>query len=144
MKTEEKIEARDHYALFRFLSDIYCPNLEFVENIRTWCERHGIPENDREKPVKILGNASCTVLVKEEISRKSVEERINGLMMRSLEMESVPHDWSEFLDTIQRKLTFLFLKEYALNLPEISGDEFRSDEWAIGEMEKLGYINISA
>lgn len=144
MKTKgEKIIARDHYELFRFLADIFCPNLEFVENIQDWCERHRIPENDREKPIKVIKNASCTVLVKEEISRKTIEERINGLMIRSQEMQSVPHDWSELLDTLQKKFTFLFLKEYSMGLPDIEGDEFRSDEWAIGEMEKLGYIHIS-
>ena len=46
---------------------------------------------------------------------------------------------ADLLDSLQRKLAFLFLNEYAYSLPEVK-DDLLADEWAFNEMERLGYF----
>ncbi len=137
------MNAREHYELFRYLMEQVClfqEDLVFVENIADWCREEGIPETDKERPVKLVSKEGpgCRVLIKEYISGDVMHERINALRVRS-QLKNVAFDRADWLDSDRKRLAYLFLSEYATSLPDIQ-DDFLADDWAFSEMKRLGFF----
>jgi hypothetical protein len=137
------VNARENYELFRYLMQTYClfpEDLVFVENIADWCRERSIAEPDRERPLKLIskGESGCKMLIRENISDEAVRERINASRIRS-QLQNAASDRVDMLDTDKKKLAYLFLSEYATSLPDLQ-DELLADNWAFGEMERLGYF----
>jgi hypothetical protein len=95
-----------------------------VENVAEWCREHGMLERDMNKPLKLVsGNgAGLRMLIDERIPDEVIEERINGLRIRS-QLKSVAFDRADLLSSGVKKLTYLFLKEYVTSIPELADDE---------------------
>ena len=110
-----------------------------VENVTAWCTEHGMQERDRDKPLKLVsGNgAGPHMLIAAMIPDQVIGERINALRMRS-QLKSVAFDRVDRLNSTIRKLSYLFLKEYASSIPDLAGDELASDDWVFKQMEDLG------
>lgn len=144
MRADEEVNSRDFYDLFRFLGSRYGipdEDIEFVGGVKESSERLGVKEWDPGRPMKILsGPTGQVLLVMERIPLRSIEERINALRMRSQMIKAVTVDWADLLKDMRETLVYLFLKEYAMTMPGLLADEFRTDEWAIGEMKRLGFI----
>jgi hypothetical protein len=137
------MKSREHYELFRYLMERHClypEDMQFVENIADWCRKNGIAETDGGRPFKIISkeDSGCRVLIKEEMSDKTINERINGLRVRS-QLKSVAFDRADLLDSDGKKLAYLFLSEFALSLPDVQ-DDFAADDWSFDEMERLGFF----
>ena len=137
------MNAREYFELFRYLMEQRCLKQEdiiFVENIAQWCREQGIPESDKDRPIKLLMNdgQGCRILVREDLPEKIIDERIRAVGIRN-QVNSVASSKVDLLDTPQRKLAFLFLNEYAYSLPEVD-DDLHADKWAFEEMERLGYF----
>lgn len=137
------MDAREYYELFRYLMEQRCLRPEdilFVENVADWCKRQGISEPDKNKPIKLVmkNRESCKMVVRENIPDEVVEERIRAIGIRN-QVTSVASSKADMLDTLHRKLAFLFLNEYAYSLPEVD-DDLLADKWAFEEMERLGYF----
>jgi hypothetical protein len=134
---------REYDGLFRYLMQQSClreEDIVYVENIAQWCGRQGIPEADKERPFKVIAGEGdgCRMLIREDLSQEVVEERIKAMGIRD-QVLNVAVDRAEMLDTIQKKLAYLFLSEYAHSLPE-GEDDLLADDWAFKEMERLGYF----
>jgi hypothetical protein len=95
-----------------------------VENVAEWCRENGMIERDMNKPLKLVaGNgAGPLMLIEERIPDGVIEERINGLRIRS-QLKSVAFDRADLLSSGVKKLTYLFLKEYVTSIPELADDE---------------------
>jgi len=137
------MNSRDYYELFRYLMEQRClrqEDLLFVENIADWCRQQGIPEADTEKPFKLIAGdgQGCRMLIREDLPEEVIEERINAMRIRG-QLMNIAVDRADRLDSVQKKLAWLFLSEYAQSLPEIN-DDLQADNWAFGEMERLGYF----
>jgi len=137
------MNAREHYEFFRYLMEQVClfqEDLVFVENIADWCREEGIPETDKERPVKLVSKEGpgCRMLVKEYISGDVMHERINALRVRG-QLKNVAFDMADLLDSDRKRLAYLFLSEYAASLPDIQ-DDFLADDWAFSEMKRLGFF----
>ncbi len=113
-----------------------------VEDIAAWCAEHGVQERDRDKPLKLVsGNGAGThMLIAAMIPDQVIEERINALRIRS-QLKSVAFDRADLLNSATRKLSYLFLKEYASSIPDLKGDELASDEWVFEQMKWFGMLN---
>jgi hypothetical protein len=139
------IFSRDYENEFKKLLDNYClflVDVEFVDNVREWCRENGIDERDKEKPLKLIvreGDKGCKMVVRTEIPKKVVQERINALEVRSA-LTNVAKNKADMLDSEKKKLAYLFLSEYAATLPGME-DEIIADDWTFKEMEKLNYFN---
>ncbi len=134
--------ARDYEGYLRSLMKQCCLSPEdilFVEDIAAWSEKQGIPEHDRLRPLKLVSRngAGCTMVIREEIPDFVIEERINALRIRS-QLKSVADDRADLLNSEKKKLTYLFLLEYALCIPDINDDEIAADDWVFNEMERFG------
>jgi len=137
------MNTREYFELFRYLTEQRCllqEDLIFVENIAGWCRQYGIPETDRERPFKIISKEGrgCRMLIREELPEEVIEERINAMRVRG-QMLNVAVDRADMLDSVQKRLAYLFLSEYARSLPDMN-DDLLADDWAFQEMERLGYF----
>jgi hypothetical protein len=134
---------RDYYDLFKYLMEQYClfpADLIYVENIADWCREQGIPETDEERLLKLVAKdgGGCIMVIREYVSDKIMEERINALRIRG-QLKSVAFAIADLLNSSEKKLAYLFLSEYATSLPDIQ-DELLADNWAFDEMERLGFL----
>ncbi|HAM53203.1 MAG TPA: hypothetical protein DCP92_21820 [Nitrospiraceae bacterium] len=138
------MNSRDYYELFRYLMDQYClpqENLLFVEDISDWCEKHDISESDAQRPLKLVSDEAhgCRMLVREDVTEDVLEERINALRVRG-QIQNIAVDRADLLNSIQKKLAYLFLSEYATSLTDLGDDELAADNWAFEEMKRLGFF----
>lgn len=135
---------RDYYELFRYLMEQYCllqEDLIFVDDIASWCRENGIPEPDKERPFKLVSKdgIGCKMLIRENITDEILEQRINALRVRS-QLRNVLVSRADLLNSNKKKLTYLFLSEYATSLPDMGADDFLIDDWVFEEMERLGFF----
>ncbi len=111
-----------------------------VENIADWCRQNGIPENDSDRPVRIVRNGKgYIVLVREEIPDSIIEQRIRAAEIRDQVLD-VAQDKGKVLSTLRTRLAFLFLNEFAHMVPENHGDDLLADSWTFDFMKKIGYL----
>jgi hypothetical protein len=137
------MNTREHYELFRYLMEQHClfpEDILFVENIADWCKEHGIPETDADRPLAIVSKegAGCRILIKEHVSDRVMNERVNALRVRS-QLKNVAFDRADLLNSDRKKLAYLFLSEFAVSLPDVQ-DDFLADDWSFDEMERLGFF----
>lgn len=137
------MNAREYFELFRYLMEQRClfqEDIIFVESIAEWCGQHGIQETDRERPFRIISKdgQGCKMLIRDDLPEEVIDERINAMRIRG-QLLNVAADRADKLDSIRKKLAYLFLSEYARSLPE-ANDDLLADNWAFGEMERLGYF----
>jgi hypothetical protein len=113
-----------------------------VENVSEWCKEHGVPERDRNKPLKLVSEngAGSHMLIAEMIPDDVIKERINALRLRS-QIENVRFDRADLLSSATKKLAYLFLKEYSLSIPELADDELAADDWVFEQMDQIGMFN---
>jgi hypothetical protein len=113
----------------------------FVENVHEWCKREGIDEPDRNKPVKLITprGKGCRMVINESIPDSAVDDRIKAMSIRN-KLQNVAFDREELLNSEKKKLTFLFISEYATSMPDLGGDELLADNWTFDEMKKMGYF----
>jgi len=138
------MKMREYYELFRYLMEQRCllpENIVFVDDIAQWSRERGIPETDKERPLKLVmeDGPACKMLIREDVSEAVIDERIRAMDVRD-QLENVARDRAGSLNSIHKKLAYLFLREYAVSLPEVGMDDILGDNWAFGEMERLGYF----
>lgn len=137
------MNATGYFELFRYLMEQRCLRQEdvvFVDNVRDWCLDKGIPETDGERPMRLVSGdgEGCRMVVRREIPEGVIEERIRAMAIR-WQVTNVAVDRSALLDIPEKRLAFLFLREFAFSLPGVD-DDMSADEWAFAEMERLGYF----
>src|SRR5512135_1177962 len=136
---------KEYYELFRYLIEqqhLRQDDLAFIEDISVWCKEHDIPEPDKEKPLKLISEdgQGRKMLIKESVPEETIDERINAVRIRN-QVVNAAFSKADMLDTVHKKLAFLFLDEFAYSLPEVD-DDLLADNWAFQEMERLGYFKI--
>lgn len=139
------MNTREYQELFRHIMEQRCllpESVVFVEDIVDWCKENDVPETDRETPFKLIARSKgCLMLVKEEVPDRVIDERIRAMMIRD-QVDNAAVDRGEKLNSIQKKLAYLFLREYAVSLPEVGSDDIMADNWTFEEMGRLGYFKV--
>jgi hypothetical protein len=112
----------------------------FVDNIALWCRQHGIDEADENRPLKIVTGNGVTLLIAKMIPDHILEQRINATRIRS-QLKSVNYDRADLLNSPEKKLAYLFLKELSMNNPDLAYDDLAADEWIFGQLDRIGITN---
>lgn len=138
------IDAREHEGLFKYLLGEYClflVELKFVPSVSDWCRQEGIEEPDRDRPLRLVveEKKGCKLVVRQEIPKQVMQERLNALDVRST-LQDTATDRAGKLESDKKKLAYLFLSEYASQMPDNEGDELLMDNWAFQEMERLDFF----
>jgi hypothetical protein len=140
------MKATKYYELFQYLMEqcsLLLEDIVFVSDISEWCADHGIHEHDKETPFKLISEDGkrLRMLIREHISDTVIHERINALWVRS-QLISIAFDKADLLDSDRKIMAFLFLSEYATNLPDLQKDKLIEDDWVFSEMKRLGFLKV--
>ena len=116
-------------------------DIQYVPDITSWAKQKNISLNEPAQPMRLITDQDnrLVMVVQSEISDEVLDGIINGLSVRWT-VRDVAADIAKRLNSIEKRLAFYFLKEYARTKKEMDGDELLEDEWAISEMEKLGFF----
>ena len=120
---------------------LFLVETSYVEDVGQWCEENGFGVDDPRSPMRLLvsGTEGCKLVIMDDIPDDIVAERIKAMSVRDT-LQSAAEDRGAMLDSDKKRLAYLFLSEYASTLPELVGDELLGDNWAFGEMERLGFF----
>jgi hypothetical protein len=135
---------KEHEEHIKNLLKEYCLFLVepvFVDSVAQWCKENGYDEPDKDTPIKLVVSEEkgCKLVIREEVPDKVIADRLRAMGVRS-SLQNVAQDREAMLDSEKKKLAYLFLSNYASNMPEHEDDELIIDNWAFAEMERLGYF----
>ncbi len=116
-------------------------DIQYVPDITAWANQKNVPLEEPGQPMKLItdDNNRLVMVVKSEISDQLLDGIINGLSVRWT-VRDVAADIAKRLNSVEKRLAFCFLKEYVRTKKDLDGDDLLEDEWAINEMEKLGFF----
>ena len=116
-------------------------DIQYVPNIKSWANQKNISLDEPAQPMKLITeeNNGLVMVVQSEINDGVLDDIINALGVRWTARD-VAADIEKRLNSIEKRLAYYFLKEYARTKKDLAGDELLEDEWAINEMEKLGFF----
>ncbi len=123
-----------------FISDV-----RYVPDVRAWAKQSRIALSEPAQFMKLMseGRDRLVMVVQSEVSEKVLNDIITGLDVRWQVVDNRVNLLLRF-DSIEKKLAYCFLKEYARNESNLAEDERLEDEWAIREMERLGFFEPHA
>ncbi len=118
-------------------------DIQYVPDMTSWANQKNISLNEPAQPMKLITDEynRLMMVVQSEISDKLLDGIINGLSVRWT-VRDVAADIAKRLNSIEKRLAYYFIKEYARTKKDLNGDDLLEDEWAISEMEKLGFFRI--
>lgn len=113
-----------------------------VPDITSWARENGQDLSEPFMPVKLIANMddSLSMIVQEKIQDEKLNEVIKNLSIRWALHDTVT-DIDRKLNSIKKRLVFCYLKERAKTMKDIGGDEQIEDQWAMEEMESLGFFD---
>ncbi len=116
-------------------------DIQYVPDITAWAKQKKISLNEPAQPMKLITGEDnrLVMVVQSEIRDEVLDGIINGLSVRWA-VRDVAADIAKRLNSIEKQLAYYFLKEHARTKKELDGDDLLEDEWAINEMEKLGFF----
>lgn len=118
-------------------------DVKYVPDMLSWAKQNNISLSEPGQPMKLTTGADhiLVMIVQEKISDELLDGIINGLSVRWA-VRDVAADIAKRLNSIEKQLEYYFLKEYARTKKDLAGDELLEDEWAIDQMEKLGFFRV--
>ncbi len=121
--------------------EYFIAEVRYVPDMRSWAKQNRIALNEPAQPMKLITGegGGLVMVVQAEVSEKVLDEIITGLDMRWQVVDNSAN-LPERFDSTEKKLAYCFLKEYARNESNLAGDERLEDEWAMREMERLGFF----
>lgn len=135
------IFARDYENMLRNTGrEFFIAEVRYVGDLLSWAKERRIDLSEPSQPMKLMAEGKGLMLfVQSEIPDDMLNGVITGLSVRwSLRDNS--SDPSKRLNSIKKRLAYCLLKECARTIGSLGGDELLEDEWAIKEMEKLGFF----
>jgi hypothetical protein len=116
-------------------------DIQYVPDMKSWANRKNISLDEPAQPMKLVTEEDdrLVMVVQSEISDGVLDGIINGLSVRWT-VRDVAADIEKRLNSIEKRLAYYFLKEYARTKKDLTGDELLEDDWALNEMEKLGFF----
>jgi hypothetical protein len=135
---------REHEEHIKNLLQEYCLFLlepVFVDNVAQWCKENGYDEPDKDKAIKMVVDEQrgCKLVIRELVPDEVIGDMLKAMGVRGA-LQNVAQDREAMLDSEKKKVAYIFLNEYASNMPEHEDDELLMDNWAFAEMERLGYF----
>ena len=116
-------------------------SMRYERDLAEWAKQNRISLSEPSQPMKLIAgeNNKLVMVVQSEIADETLDNIINGLSVRwSLVDNSA--NIEERLNSSKKRLVYYLLKEYARAGLRLGDNELHCDEWAIKEMEKLGFF----
>lgn len=116
-------------------------DLRYVPDIKSWAQRSNISLSEPAQPMKLIveDKDRLVLVLQKELADAALDGIINGLSIRWT-VRDVAGDIEKRLNSTEKRLAYYLLKEYARTKQDLAGDELLEDEWAVSQMEKLGFF----
>jgi len=137
------IHVRDFEPVMRDLGEEYfVSDIRYVDDLRAWADKEGEDLGEPLQPMKLIStdDNNLVMMVQDWVDEDTMQNLLNGLSVRWSMKDNVS-DPEKVLNSSKKQLSFLFLKEYARTVKNVGGDDMIEDEWAVRELEKLGFFN---
>ena len=135
------IDIRDYdEVLKKTAGEFFVSPLRYVADLRSWSRQKGMDLSEPSQPMRLITEGKNLILiVQSEIQESMLGDVIKALSVR-WSLKDNASDPSVALNSIKKRLAFCLLKECAKTVKGVAGDDLIEDEWALKEMEKLGFF----
>ena len=135
------IHAQDYDEMLRRTGQEYFVSaLHYVRDLRLWANQKKVGLNEPSQPMRLSTRGKGLMLyVQSEIPEAMLDNVVKGLSVR-WSLKDNAADPAATLNSVKKRLAYCLLKECGRTVRELEGDELLADEWAIKEMERLGFF----
>ncbi len=121
--------------------EYFIENIIYVPRLKEWIKEKGIKVSEPLQFFKLTLDTTdrLTMVIQSDIKEEDLDKVINSLSIRWSLNDNISNP-SDKLNSVEKRLVFCFLKEYAKSVKDIGGDEYHEDEWVINQMENFGFF----
>ena len=120
--------------------EFFVSPIQYVKDLQLWSRQKGIDLSEPSQPMKLFTEGKNLILiVQSEIQESMLEDVIRALSLRWSLKDNASNPAAS-LNSVKKRLAYCLLKECAKTVKGVAGDDLSEDEWAIKEMEKLGFF----
>ncbi len=127
-------------ALKNLGKEYFIHNLEYVQDIKSWAKENSTELSEPQQLMKLVPATgdNLTMVMQSDIRNEALDDVIKNLGVRwSIKDNTVNMEMK--LNSLKKRIVYCFLKEYARSIRRI-GEELAQDDWALTEMETLGFF----
>jgi hypothetical protein len=116
-------------------------DIQFVPNLMSWSKENNHDLSEPYSPMKLVATQqdTLTMVMQKKIDDDMLNDVIKNLSIRWSLRDNVT-DIDKTLNSIKKRLVFCFLKERAITMKDIGGDEQVEDQWVLDEMATLNFF----
>ncbi|MEW6117574.1 MAG: hypothetical protein AB1553_11865 [Nitrospirota bacterium] len=136
------IVAQDYDDMLRNLGrEYFITDIRYVADLNAWAKQNNVGLDEPAQPMKLITTRGdqLAMVIQSEIDESVLDSMITGLDVRWQVVDNRANLLFQF-DTVEKKLAYAFLKEYARTKRNLVEDERLEDEWVIHQMERLGLL----
>lgn len=116
-------------------------DIQFVPDLMSWSKENNHDLREPYSPMKLVATQqdTLTMVMQKKIDDDMLNDVIKNLSIRWSLRDNVT-DIDKTLNSIKKRLVFCFLKERAITMKDIGGDEQVEDQWVLDEMATLNFF----
>ncbi|MFZ5998399.1 MAG: hypothetical protein ACOYW7_13085 [Nitrospirota bacterium] len=121
--------------------EYFITDIRYVADLNAWAKQNNVGLDEPAQPMKLITTRGdqLAMVIQSEIDESVLDSMITGLDVRWQVVDNRANLLFQF-DTVEKKLAYAFLKEYARTKRNLVEDERLEDEWVIHQMERLGLL----
>jgi hypothetical protein len=120
--------------------EFFVSPIRYVRDLRLWSKEKGVDLSEPSQPMKLITEGKNLILIAQsEIQESMLDDLIRALSVR-WSLKDNTSDPASSLNSVKKRLAYCLLKECSKTVKGVAGDDLPEDEWAIKEMEKLGFF----
>ncbi|MFO0753747.1 MAG: hypothetical protein U0411_10550 [Thermodesulfovibrionales bacterium] len=134
------VQMGEYDALLRDIGrEYFVSTIRYVPDLAVWARQNRTGLHEPRQPMKLVADEKegLVMAVQSEVEEDLIAALITGLEVRWQVVDNA-EDLSLRFATMESRLAYCFLKEYARTRASLAEDERLEDEWALRQMEKLG------
>ncbi len=119
----------------------FIKDIQFVPDLMSWSKENNHDLREPYSPMKLVATQqdTLTMVMQKKIDDDMLNDVIKNLSIRWSLRDNVT-DIDKTLNSIKKRLVFCFLKERAITMKDIGGDEQVEDQWVLDEMATLNFF----
>ena len=128
-------------ALINLGGQYFVKDIQYVPDLMSWTKETDQGLEEPYSAMKLIANPDNTLsmMMQREISDDMLNGVVKNLGIRWSLRDNVT-DIESKLDSIKKRLVYCYLKERARSMKDVGGNDQVEDQWAINEMNILGYF----
>ena len=128
-------------ALINLGGQYFVKDIQYVPDLMSWAKETDQGLEEPYSAMKLIANPDNTLsmMMQREITDDMLIGVVKNLGIRWSLRDNVT-DIESKLDSVKKRLVYCYLKERARSMKDVGGNDQVEDQWAINEMNVLGYF----